>query len=417
MSTTQPYSPKRRRGWPILLGALVGIVLLVIGFATIPLFAGFILLVAALLFALYKVLDWLAKEKNILFTTVEPGQVKFLMRGGRLDEILVGDENRTIDDKHNICRIYEYNSDGTRKERDGKPVTGKRHRDFFERTFGWRYVGFLRYVLRWEMKWYELLDGNDPAKGLRKREEFTDFLFTTRAFTYGARVSAAETIGPVESEEEEPERLSVDVDLAVTLYILNPKIARFDVEDALDRVMTLIVSGARKYIARSSFDSLQQEADDNEDQGLWEFLKRENPVARDHEYEPDPLLIEYLGGHDKYLYFSKYGILVDITEIIAIALVGDPDGKLQEALTARFVAAQNAKAKIVTAEGDKQATILKSEGDKQALENIADGQSKVVDNVYIKAAGSAGVTAAALQAVGDISKAWENRGKKGGGDA
>lgn len=421
MSAARPYSPKRRRGLPILLGILLGVVLLVIGFATIPLFTGFILLVGALLFALYKILDWLAKDKNILFTTLEPGQGKFIMRGEDLDEILIGDRDRRLDNRNNICRIYDRDSDGNpKKDSSDKAITLDRDMDLFEKWFGWRYVGIARHVLVRDMDWYEFEDMNDPAKGLRRRKEKTDFIYTTRAFMYGARVSDAEVISPISNDkpgEDGISEISVNINLAVTLYILNPERAVFDVEGGLHRALTIMIKTARVYAARRNYHDLQRESSADGNQGLWEFIKSENPDAKDYQYTADPELIEYLGGHDKYLYFSKYGVLVDTVEITSIELTNDPDGKVQKALNAIFIASQEAKAKIAKAEGDKQATILRSEGDKKALENIAAGQSKVVEDVYIKAAGSAGVTAAALQAVGDVSKAWEKRGKKEEGNA
>lgn len=393
--------PKLPRVRKTFIGALV-VLGIIFGAPAFPWTTGVLALCLMMLFGIYLALNYLAHNKNVLFTVIEPGQGKFIMRGGKLEEVLIGDLDRFIDDDYCIARL---------------PKGQQREQGFWEQHFGWRYVGFLRHVHTWRMKWYEPVDGNDLGKGLLLRDEVTDFFFH-KAFTYGLRLTAAEAVGPCSTSsdtDQGPERLSLDLDSLVTVYILNPVKAIFRVEDVNQRLMSLIGAGKRRYVARSTYDSLQREGDDEGPGQMWEFLKNHYPDAKEARYTADRAMVKDLGGHDGYLYFRRFGMLVDTVELAGISLHGDEDGKLADALTAQFIATNEARAEIERAKGDKQATVLRSEGDKIALENRADGLGKVAQEVYIKTAGSPGLTATVALAADRLAEEVATaRAEKGG---
>jgi len=390
---------------------------------TVLQFVPLILFVLSVVLAivLYRILDALA-DNDIFLTKVEPGQAKFIMRGGTFEEAIMGDRDRVFDHEWNIIKYLSGTKRSMEKQAKelgcGMTEDGRvqRKMKLLERLFGWRWVGLLRKVDEYHFTWTEVKQ-KDGELSIEPREGDTKFMFV-RAFTYGSILKELETA----------DRLPLNVVVLVTAMIINPVKARFRVDDWLQRIMGLIDTSSRRFVSENTYDRVLIEqrnpksgSDHGEGEsyevGLWDTVLKDYPCeghAGNHDIDhdsyleginfPDKKLLKEIGGDDRCIYFQKYGVLVDVVEILSIEFGGPNAAELVDAATAEYRAEQQAAA-----------TVKEAEGEAKALELVAGGEAKRVTEVY-KPLSELGPLAVLAHGVDSVSENFGGKGKPGGKD-
>lgn len=367
---------------------------------TALLVGGLLIAVFLLVIILYRILDALA-DNDIFLTKVEPGQAKFILRGGTFEEAIMGDRDRVFDPEWNIIKYANYLSDEEREQLccdfireykkgdDGEVreiLRVQRRIHLLERLFGWRWVGFFRRVDEYHFKWTEV-EQRDGVLSVRPREGDTRFIFV-RAFTYGSILKELETA----------DRLPLDVAVLVTAMIINPVKARFRVDDWLQRIMGLVDTSTRRFVSENEYNDvlIEQrrdiEGDGDPKTGLWHRIQKDYecegheggfPDEHDHDAYldgikyPDRELIKEIGGDDRCIYFRKYGVLIDVVEILSIEFGGPNANELVDAATAEYREIEKAKALRAKAEGERDAEVLRAEGGAAYVAQVIDPVSKL----------------------------------------
>jgi len=293
---------------------------------------------AAIVFALIILIYFLAKN-NIFFTFVEEGRAKAILKFGEFHRIVMAYKGYGLDTEWTVRSKEKTDKDGHILE-DGKIVKGEQGTLLKLRPEPWLRLGGLRWVgiplihsvYSYNFRWASFEQGEEQGKLAQKtisHEETIDYILVQDDIYYSF-VKEAETEGMV----------PVDVDLLLTIRIINPYKAFFRVQNWLEATQNLLKPALRGFSSEKSFEDL---------------IKRKEKVER----ETDEFLVE--SGTDEYLE-RDYGIRLKKVGMVLI----DPAGERGQT----FVAAATKR--------------WEAEREKERIEIIAAAEVERMDRVYGK---------------------------------
>ncbi|MDE2021552.1 MAG: hypothetical protein KGI71_01335, partial [Patescibacteria group bacterium] len=315
---------------------------------------------------------WLAQE-GILFTKVNEGTVKGIVRGDSFDRFVMSFAEYHLNDPSKSW--YE-----TKNHADWEVVYhGRDNDDRYDdrprllKHLGLYWVGWpwANSVYVYEFEWNETY--TDKATGKEKvlsRAESTDFIYVSD-FTYAIVTDSAET----------KDRLPTDELTLVTVAIRNPYRALFSGEDWMRRITAAINRHVRTFVGEKDFQDLISTKNQKE------FSE---PVIKLNGELPDDVPGKLPRGLQ-----GRYGVEIRTADLQTIELSGDTKKQDQEATTAEYVARQAAKATIL--KGQAEAKVIEMKGAKEA-------KALATRLKVIKQHGNEGIVLAGYDAIQESSK-------------
>jgi SPFH domain / Band 7 family len=325
---------------------------------------GTVLALIVMIIVLYRIylpilITWLAEE-NILYTTVEDGQAKIIMRGDDFDRCVMSYEGFHLNVPGHSLPRYD-NEEPDWEVLADNPFAPKGFYDLrsaFEKKYGLYWVGYpwenkvYKYTFRWNETKTEAAGEDRGSESILPREAETDFVYV-KDFTYVAVTHGAET------KEGLPTREQTNV----TVRITNPYKALFRTEDWMRRVMSPTNRIAREYVASQGYKDLLAATEASKksytDQviGLTSALPEDEPNAPKH--------AKGLSG--------KCGVTIAAADLETIELTGSHKDEYQSAAGAAFTAEQHAMAKVTTAMAE--ASEIQLTGKARADVTVAQGKA------------------------------------------
>jgi hypothetical protein len=271
--------------------------------------------------------------KDIFFTLVEEGTAKIVTLGKAFNKILLQWEGYELDTEWNI--VY----------------TGKTRMHLFGgfRYIGvWPFKGIYEYVFKWT--------------GLSKDNEIE---YKTAQIKF-VLLKPDNYLTNIEKAEDK-KGLAMLLRILLTLQIINPKRAIFEIQSFLETVVSKIKPDAVAYVRQDEYSAWQEKTND---MGK-EILKA----------------IIASGHYDEFRYL--YGVL---TSDIGLQDLEPPEAYRNTTLL-EYTATKEANAKaiqadgikrydITVAEGKKQATILAGQGEKERLMLLGEGEKAKIALMY-----------------------------------
>jgi len=334
---------------------------------------------AITIFALIVLLYFLAKN-NLFFTFAEEGTAKAILKFGRFHRVImtykgygldtewtVRNKENEVDENGNI--IYHEDvkdSQGNIIYHQGDLVKGKTGTTLKLRPKPWSRLGGLRWVgiplihsiYKYNFRWTSFEQGEEEGKLIQKiihHEEKIDYILVQDDIYYSF-VKEAETEGMV----------PVDLNLLLTIRIVNPYKALFRVQNWLEATQNLLKPALRGFISGKSFEDL---------------IKKKEEVER----EADEFLIE--SKTDDYLE-RDYGVRLKKVGVVLIDPAGDRGETYVAAATKGW-------------EADKE---------KIRIEKLADAEVERLDRVYskIQSYGNEGLFIRATEAIEEAGRGPSN---------
>jgi len=274
-------------GWHILLGVLVTIVV------AFPLVAWFIL-----------------APRNLFFTFVKEGTAKIVVRGDKFEKVLIQWEEHTLNKDWNV-------------------VMGK---EPWHPLGGFRFYGFwpIMDVFIYNFQWTGVKENGeiDPHP-----KETVDYILL-KDDTYWAKVEKA----------EDAKLLPLDVEIVLTIRIVNPYKALFRVENWLETVVNRTKPAVRDAITLKEYE---------------ELIKDKEAVGK--------TIYERLNGQRLLREFSgRYGVDLRKIEVKEI----NPPEKYRDDTLKTYLAEKEADQILVLAGARKQEAIILAEGEKIKIETV-----------------------------------------------
>jgi len=194
------------------------------------------------LIMIFPIIFWGLAEDNIYFTFTYEGTAKIVTRGGAFWKVLLQWEGHELDEKGCVVEIKleDENAPLPKRKRKRKPF-----RQRLKQLFGGlRYYGFwpLVDILVYEMQWWGV-DGKGEVDFHPK--EMLDFVLV-RPDLYWGEVQ----------EAKDKNLLPLRVEFIITLQIVNPRKALFDIQNYLEAVIERLKTEIRDKITNSSYEEL-----------------------------------------------------------------------------------------------------------------------------------------------------------------
>jgi hypothetical protein len=312
---------KEKRGWLLfkmvmflaislvapykLLGLLIG--------QTWGLAVGVVLLPIVAFLSVYFILA----PNNCSFTFIKEGTAKYVVRGDKFEKCLMQWKDHTFDEEWNVVLENTWIKDG-KKVQEGV-LGAKKHKESWHPFGGLRFYGIwpIFDIHIYKFRWTGVTESGED----QHKEEWLDFILL-QEYTYKGTVEKA----------EDKELLPLDLEVWLPTKIVNPRKARFDVQDWLETVIKRIQPVLRQRVAKEPYKKLNTQLKEiSEEMTTSEAGK--NLLGKDGEF------------------VKLYGVLVRTVELRQIK---PPDNYL-EATLKEFVAKQEKKATITKAEGEKKA--------------------------------------------------------------
>lgn len=294
-----------------------------------------LLFVIVLLLFLLNVYFVLA-PRNLFFTIVPEGRCKAVMKLGQFQKFLIQWRGHTFDSEWNVV-----------EEEEEHHLFG-----------GLRWVGIPPFwrIHEYEFSWTGVdVDGNLVP---HKKEELDYVLLMEDV--YWCKVSAAEDLN----------LLPLDIELLITMRVVNPYKAMFKVQNWNEMVMNRITPLLREYVAGVPYKELIQKKTEKKE----EFYRKLNETA----------------GRD---FEENYGVCIinngiEIKNIDPTPVEGIPS--LREVTLRKYVAEQ-----------DRERVLVEADAERQRLGIIAKGEKDRVKTVYesVKEFGDLGKLIRTLEAV------------------
>jgi hypothetical protein len=257
---------------------------------------------------------FLLAPNNCFFTFVKEGTAKFVVRGDKFEKCLIQWEGYTFD----------YGRDHPEK---WNVIPGKeRHLFGGLRFYGlWPLFDIHIYKFRWT--------GVTEDGKIQHKEEWLDYILL-KDDVYWCKIEQC----------EDKNLLPLDLELLLSIAIVNPYKARFKIQNWLETVINRTKPTIRAYVTQYSYEEL--------------ITRRESlGVELRDAIDRAGLLNEFR---------EWYGVEVKKVEVKEI----NPPKGYREKTIAPYLAELDKRAVIIRAEGEKQATITKAEGERQRIEKV-----------------------------------------------
>ena len=385
-----------------------------------------VLLVAACVVGVPSFLQWLASE-NLLFTTVQEGTVKTIMRGDSFDHhimsfkgyhlndprkdwhepILKNEKGEKVEDKDGQeVRLPDwevvYHGEGNKKgfeKHDDDPYDDRLK---FLKNLGLYWVGlpWAMSVYIYDFEWNETYTDKNGEEKIFPRAEPTDFIYVSD-FLYAIKTVGAET----------KDRLPTDVLTLVTIAVRNPYRALFSGEDWMRRITAAINRHMKTFVGNHVYQMLISPSDEKTGTSCDDVAKSCRVVEdywRKQFSEPIIKLTDELPDDKKSVsgkelvrpsgLKGRYGVEIRTADLQTMDLSSDGKRLNQEAATRVYVAKQDAEA--ITLKGQAEADVIEMKGLTEAKALTA--RLKVI------AGNEAGQLLAQLDAMQEASKGAGN---------
>jgi ribosomal protein L23 len=257
---------------------------------------------------------FLLAPNNCFFTFVKEGTAKFVVRGDKFEKCLIQWEGYTFD----------YSKDHPEK---WNVIPGKERHIFGGlRFYGlWPLFDIHIYKFRWT--------GVTEDGRIQQKEEWLDYILL-KDDVYWCKIEQC----------EDKNLLPLDLELLLTIAVVNPYKAHFNVQNWLETVINRMKPIIRAYITQNSYE---------------EWIKKREALGEELRKTIDHAGL--LGEFEKW-----YGVKVKKVEVKEI----NPPREYREKTIAPYLAELDKKAMIIRAEGEKQAVITKAEGEQQRIEKV-----------------------------------------------
>lgn len=288
--------------WTVLAGGIVGIAVMVV--------VGFLLIY------------WWWAPNNLFFTFVPEGRAKVVVRGDAIRKVLIQWEGHVLTDA----------------------------RDVTERPTRKRFLGGLRWYGFWpfdDIYIYDFSWTNVRQNGeIQIHEKETLDYILLKDDTYWAKVEKA----------EDQKLLPLDIELVLTIRVLNPYKALFQVENWLETVINRTEPAVRDRITEDTYEN-------------WIVKPKDLADRIVSDLETKELLREFK---------ERYGVDLRAIEVRAI----DPGKEYRDATVAKYLA-----------EKEKDKILVQAEAERERIKKVAQGETQRIKKVY-----------AQVQEFGDLGK-------------
>lgn len=323
------------------------------------------ILTTGILFAFIVLVYTLAKL-NIFFTIIQEGTAKAIKKFGKFQRMVIAYGDHALDQRGTIRLPDEDGKEGIElvKNADGTIRTEKYTIEIQSQSFrlwgGLRWVGipFIHSVHKYEFRWVSYEQGEKDGKLAEKiisHTETIDYLLL-QDDVYYSFVHGGET----------SEMIPTDVDLLLTIRIINPYKAMFRVQNWLEAVLNQVKPAFRKFVFSCE---------------LKELMGKEEKMER----EVDNFLKD--SGIANYAE-RDYGVRLKKVGMAKVDLAGE-------------------RGKIYTEAASKQ---YEAEKEKERKEILAKADANIIDTVFgkIKEYGSMGLYLKTLEAMETVGKGPSN---------
>lgn len=273
----------------------------------------FLLSVVGLSFIAVPIIYFVLAPQNLYFTFIEEGTAKVVMRGGKVQKILIQWEGYTLNQDWQVVERAE-----------------------FHRFGGLRFYGWwpLDDIYTYEFSWTGITEDGAPDP---HKEETLDYILLKEEI-YWAKVE----------EAEDKKLLPLEIELILTIRIINPYKALFKVENWLEMVINRIKPGVRDVISTDIYHNL---------------IKRPEAIG-DMIYErlakPGGLIEEFR---------EDYG--VDLKKI-QVKNINPPEGYREITL------------REYLAERERDRILIEADAEAQRRKRVAEGESQRIELEYGK---------------------------------
>ncbi len=340
---------------------------------------------------------WLAEE-SILFTKVNEGTAKAIMRGSSFDRFIMSFKGYHLNPTKKGEKGFKSDSPSWEVLYHGKDnANGFEEtedsyyddRSWLLKKLGLYWVGWpwANSVYVYQFEWNETYTESEEGKEkVLPRAEVTDFIYVAD-FTYAIVTDGAET----------NDRLPTDELTLVTVAIRNPYRALFSGEDWIRRITAAINRQVRNFVGSKGYDdliSIKKDGDMKSISSQWseEFSKPiidlSDLLADEKDDAPLPRGLR-----------GRYGVEIRTADLQTVELSGDAKTEAQKAAAAVYTAEQEARSTLKT--GQAKADVIGMIGEKEA-------EALRVRLDVIKDHGAEGMLLAQLDAMRESSKGAGN---------
>ena len=283
-----------------LLGTLTG---LIMNNTLLGIIAGGILgFLLTIYVGIYIVPSQILAPRNMFFTTVSEGTAVFVVRGRRIEKVLMEWKGHILDEQWNVRR--------------GEPQRG-----FWNRKFGITFYGWWPFVdvLWYKFRWSGITEDNKP----QHKHEWLRYVIV-RDDVYWAMLDNA----------EDSEGLHIDVELIFTIRVINPYRAKFNIQNWLEAVIQRSREPLLEYVRTISYEKFLT-TDQGQSQAGEAMLQKLE----------DAKLVGPNGDFEK-----TYGAKVKAIQVRAI----EPPPEYREQTLKKFTAEREAEAIGIRAEAEAE---------------------------------------------------------------
>ncbi|MBU0547112.1 MAG: SPFH domain-containing protein [Patescibacteria group bacterium] len=311
--------------------------------------------------AAFLIIYFVLAPNNCFFTFVKESTVKFVVKGDKFDKCLIRWEGYTFDyqkqhpEKWNVIK-------GKEKHRFGGLC-----------FYGlWPLWDLHIYKFRWT--------GVDESGTINKKHEWLDYMLL-KDDVYFTKIA----------EAEDKNLLPLEIQIYLTIRVVNPYKARFAVQNWLETIINRMQPIIRQYIAKISYTDLGAVIQTVGGE-MWEEMKKSKLVGQ-YEQEDGILMAEGERGE----FIDQYGVEVKAIEIRQI----DPPEEFLKTTLLRYTASETAEATKVTAKATKYKTETEAAGERKATILKAEGEAKRMGIIFeqIKHYGDLGKLVRTLEAM------------------
>jgi len=293
-----PALPKRSGADVLLIGVCMGVG--IIG-------------IVGIVFGAISLVYFLAKN-NIFWTIVKEGTAKAILKFGKLQRIVMTYRNCELDER---WKVIEKEAEPGRSKKSGLRLVG---------------IPFVHSVYQYNFRWTsfeQAEEGGSLSQKAIAHQEILDYILVQDDIYY-TFIRGAET----------NDMVPVDVDLLLTIRIVNPYLALFRVQNWLEATQNQLKPVLRSYIANKTFSDLitRKEGTARE---MEELLMR---TAEAKDATKDEKLGSYLERH--------YGVRIKKIGLARIDPAGDRGKVYQEAASKHWEAEKEKERITVIADAD-----------------------------------------------------------------
>lgn len=246
------------RGWLTLEVAVILVmsfiipyqVLALIGWKAIGIVVGLIIFPISAILSMYLLLA----PNNCHFTLTHENTAKFVMMGGAVDRVLIQKEGYTLDDEGFVVK------NGTIKE-------GKTFKEPWHPLKGLRFYGIwpTKDILIYPFSWTGVTEDGQ----IQPHDKVLIDYILLKDDTYRNFIPKA----------EDSALIPLDLDMTDTFRVVNPKKAKFDVQNWLETAFHMTNPTIRQFVGGQSFETLIPEKQ-NLESPLWDAVKKDGLAGR-----------------------------------------------------------------------------------------------------------------------------------------